>query len=286
MGSGASITYIVEPVTTPAACLLLLFSIDSGDPDAAGRRTVPPGNGAGAAAPAAAPDLAATLGQIDGLHHRRDDPAALADERRLVEQALGRAPQDYEVLWRAARFYFWLSDDPGAAAEARSGLGKTGWDIAERAISANAGQPDGYYWAAVNMGSYALGLGVVKALTLGLEAKFKSRLGRAGQLAPGYQNGGIDVAWGRFYEKLPWPKRDRKQAEAHLRRVLGQLNKNNLRARVYLADTLAHDNRAAEAKKLLDEVAAAPVGRYDAPEERRAKALGVGLLPKVLALMN
>jgi hypothetical protein len=265
---------------------LLLFSIDSGDPDAAGRRTVPPGNGAGAAAPVAAPDLAATLGQIDGLHHRRDDPAALADERRLVEQALGRAPQDYEVLWRAARFYFWLSDDPGAAAEARSGLGKTGWDIAERAISANAGQPAGYYWAAVNMGSYALGLGVVKALTLGLEAKFKSRLERAEQLAPGYQNGGIDVAWGRFYEKLPWPKRDRKQAEAHLRRVLGQLNKSNLRARVYLADTLAHDNRAAEAKRLLDEVAVAPVGRYDAPEERRAKALGVGLLPKVLALMN
>jgi len=231
-----------------------------------------------------------TLGQvkarIDALHRRRDDRAALAEERRLVDGALARASGDYEVLWRAARLYFWLSDDPSIATDERSKIGKIGWDVAERAIAANPEQAAGYYWAAVNMGNYALGLGMVKALTMGLEGKFKGRLERAGQLAPGYQSGGVDVAWGRFYEKVPWPKRDRKQAEAHLRRVLTQLDGNNLRARVYLADTLAHERRAAEAKKLLEEVAAAPVGRYDAPEERRAKALGVGLLPTVLKLME
>jgi hypothetical protein len=226
------------------------------------------------------------LERVDALHAKRDEPAAFATERRLVEGALGRSPNDYEVLWRAARLYFWLSDDPGTGAEPRSQLGKTGWDLAERAISASPGQAAGYYWAAVNIGSYALGIGVLKALTQGIEGKFKSRLERAQQLAPGYQNGGIDVAWGRFYERLPWPKRDRKKAENHLRRVITQVNPSSLRARVYLADTLAHDDRAAEAKKLLDEVAAAPVGRYDAPEERRAKALGVVLLPKVLELMN
>ena len=41
-----------------------------------------------------------------------------------------------------------------------------------------------------------------------------------------------------------------------------------------------------EAKRLLDEVAAAPLGRYDAPEERRAKALGAGLLPEVYAKLK
>jgi predicted Zn-dependent protease len=123
---------------------------------------------------------------------------------------------------------------------------------------------------------------VVKALTQGMEGKFTGRLKKAGELDPKYQHGGVDVAWGRFYEKLPWPKRDRKKAEEHLRRVLTQINPNNLRARVFLADTLAHDNRAAEAKRLLEEVAAAQPGRYDAPEERRAKALGTALLPEVL----
>ena len=265
MGRGASITYILGSVTTPSACLLLLFSIESGH---------------------AGLGETETLGRVDELHRHRDDRAAFAEERRLVDEALARAPRDFEVLWRAARFYFWLSDDPGTGADQRSKMGKAGWDIAERAIAAEPRQVAGYYWAALNMGNYALGLGVVKALTMGMEAKFRSRLERAGELAPAYEFGGIDVAWGRFYEKLPWPKRDQKKAETHLRRVLTALNGNNLRARVYLADTLAHDGRAAEAKKLLDEVAAAPVGRYDAPEERRAKALAVGLMATVVKLMN
>jgi hypothetical protein len=242
---------------------------------------------------AATPDASAKVAglpemvaRIDELHRRRDELPAVAEERKLVDRAVAQAPTNFEVLWRAARLYFWLSDDPGSAHEQRSRLGKVGWDLAERAIVSRPDQPAGYYWAAATMGSYALGLGVMKALTQGLEDKFKTRLSRAEQLAPGYQYGGVQVAWGRFYEKLPWPKRDRKKAEGHLRRVLTDLNRNNLRARVYLADTLANDDRPAEAKQLLEEVMAAPLGRYDLPEERRAKALAVGLLPSVLKRMK
>jgi hypothetical protein len=119
---------------------------------------------------------------------------------------------------------------------------------------------------------------VVKALSIGLEGKFRDRLGKAGALNDGYENAGVETAWGRFYDKLPWPKRDRKQAEEHLRRAM-QINPAALRARVYLASVFLDSDRAPEAKQLLDEVAAAPVGRYDPPEERRAKAMGVGLQP-------
>ena len=230
---------------------------------------------AGMTAPAAAPPTNVS-NRADTLHQRRDAPGVLAEERALLEGALGRAPGDYGLLWRMARACFWLSDDPGIDNDARSKWGKLGWDWAERAITANPAAAEGYYWAAVNMGSYALGLGVVRALTLGLEGKFKDRLERAGALAPGYQFGGVDLAWGRFYEKLPWPKRDHKKAEEHLRRVL-KLFPANLRARVFLADTLIETGRGAEAKQWLDQVAAAKVGAYDAPEERRAKALGDGL---------
>lgn len=264
-----------------------MFAIESGHAATAGNEAVsapPPVRAAPPAAVASSPTE--VLGRIDALHRRRDDPGALAEEKKLVTESLARAPGDFEVLWRAARFYFWMSDDPGAANEQRSQIGKTGWDLAERAIVANPAQAAGYYWAAVTMGNFALGLGVVKALTMGMEDKFKARLMRAEQLAPEYQFGGVDVAWGRFYEKLPWPKRDRKKAEFHLRRALTRASGVNLRARVYLADTLAHDGRGAEGKKLLEEVAGAAVGRYDAPEERRAKALGAGLMPALLKMMN
>jgi hypothetical protein len=132
------------------------------------------------------------------------------------------------------------------------------------------------------MGNYALGLGVVKALAQGMEGKFRGRLGKATQLDPKFEHGAIEVAWGRFYDKLPWPKRDREQAEAHLRRAI-EINSMNLRARVFLASTYMDQDRFVEAKRMLDEVAGTPVsGRYDPPEERRAKALGTALMAQLI----
>ena len=223
--------------------------------------------------------------RLDELHRRRDDRGAFSEEQRLVQAGLARTPDDYGLLWRAARFYFWASDDPSLPKEQRSRWGKDGWDIAERAIVGNPNDVAGYYWAALCMGNYVLGLGVVKALSLGMEAKFRDRLGRAAALNDAYQYGGVETAWGRFFDKLPWPKRDRKQGEEHLRRAL-MINPAALRARVYLAISYLDSNRAAEAKRLLDEVAAAPVGRYDAPEERRAKALGAGLMNEVYSKLK
>ena len=118
-----------------------------------------------------------------------------------------------------------------------------------------------------------------------MEGKFRDRLSRAHGLNPTYDSGGIDTAWGRFYDKLPWPKRDRKKAEEHFRKAI-EVNPNALRARVYLASSYMDADRVIEAKHLLDEVAAAVAGHYDAPEERRAPARGAGLMPTVLARLK
>ena len=268
---------------TVAAAVGLFVEAGVGGTRDAGALRAPPhaaARDAGATAP-----LPTMLARIDELHRRRDDKSAFAEEQRLVQAGLARAPNDYELLWRAARFYFWASDDPGLDKEQRSRWGKDGWDIAEQAIAVNPNDVAGYYWAAVCMGNYALGLGVVKALSAGLDGKFRDRLGKAAALNEGYEWGGVETAWGRFFGKLPWPKRDRKRAEEHLRRAL-QINPAALRARVYLAVTYLDDDRAAEAKRLLEEVAAAPVGRYDAPEERRAKAIAVGLEAELAAKLR
>jgi hypothetical protein len=244
------------------------------------------GGGPGATAPSAttAP-IPALLARVDDLHRRRDDKAAWHEQQRLVQILIARAPHEYDVLWRAARFYFWASDDPSVSKEQRSRWGKDGWDLAEKAIVTNPNDVAGHYWAAFCMGNYALGLGVVKALSQGMEGKFRERLTRAQALNPGYDFGGAETAWGRFFDKLPWPKRDRKKAEEHLRKAI-ELNPYALRARVYLASSYLDADRAIEAKHLLDEVAAAVPGRYDAPEERRAQALGQGLMPTVLAKLK
>jgi tetratricopeptide (TPR) repeat protein len=249
-----------------------------------------PPSSAPAAAPSAPPPAATTslpaqLARIDELHRRRDDPKAWAEEQQLVQATLARAPNDYGTLWRAARLYFWLSDDPTVGSDQRSKWGQQGWDLAEHAIAVNPNDVAGHYWAAVTMGNYALGLGLMKALAKGMEGKFKERLKRAGELDPQYQHGAVDLAWGRFYDKLPWPKRDRKKAQQYLRGAL-QAHPDNLRARVFLAQSLMEDDQLPEAKRLLDEVAAAQPGKYDAPEERRAKLLGQRAMPELLAKLK
>jgi len=152
------------------AALVVLFSAEASTPPAASGPTAAPAGAAPAPTDAAAPapTLAQQLARLDELHKKRDDRVAIGEEQQLVQATLARAPDDYGVLWRAARFYYWLSDDPTVSAEQRSKWGHDGWDLAEHAIAVNPNDVAGHYWAALCMGSYALGLGVMKALSQGL----------------------------------------------------------------------------------------------------------------------
>jgi len=266
------------------SALLTLICL-AASPVGGGTGTLSPALPSQAPQPSQSVPLPAALAQLDDLHRRRDEPAAWVEEQRAVQALLARAPNEYGVLWRAARFYFWASDDPGMPRDQRSRWGKDGWDIAEHAIAVSPNEAGGYYWAALCMGNYVLGLGAMKALSLGIEGKFRDRLGRAQTLNAGYEQGGIEIAWGRFFDKLPWPKRDRKKAQQHLHRAL-EMNPAALRPRVYLAISLMDSGHPQEAKRLLDEVGAAPLGRYDAAEERRAKALASALLPELYAKLK
>jgi tetratricopeptide (TPR) repeat protein len=210
------------------------------------------------------------LARLDRLHERRDRPAALEEARALCDAAVAAAPADAELLWRAARVIFTQSDDPARAPAERSRLGKLAWELAERAVAIDPRSAGGHYWAALAIGSYAEGIGILTALATGIEGKFKGHLQRATELDPGYDHGNIPVVWAAYHLEVPWPKRDRKQAEVDLQQAL-RINPDSLRARLYLARVLFDTGRPAEARTRLGEIASAPVGRYDAPEERRVK---------------
>jgi hypothetical protein len=230
---------------------------------------------AGGAAPGAEAPLqdapaegAALLGEIDAAYERRDEPGAMEGMRAKLEEAEKRAPGDYEVLWRLARHYFWLADDPTLPKKEKSRLGKTGWAYGDRAAAANPERVEGWHYAAAGTGNYALGIGIFTALRQGIEGKFKERLSRAERIDPGFQNGAIQTAWGRFWYELPWPKYSAKKARQALEDALRR-NGDNVRARVYLADLETKEDEPAKARAELEKAVANPPGRYDAPEERR-----------------
>ena len=206
--------------------------------------------------------------EADASYTNRDAPGELEKVTASLTEAEQAAPADYEALWRLARLYSWLSDDPAMADKEKSRLGKIGWEIAERAIKADPARVEGWHYAAVNMGNYSLGIGILKALGQGIEGKFKDRLSHAEKLDPGFSGGAIPTAWGRFWFKLPWPKYDAKKSEKALLEAL-RLNPDNVRARVYLADLYEEEGQKPKAREQLELAAGAQPGRYDAPEERR-----------------
>jgi tetratricopeptide (TPR) repeat protein len=208
------------------------------------------------------------LERADALYTTRDEAGHLGELEKLLKEAEQAAPQDYEVLWRLARLYFWLSDDPSISDDQKSRIGKRGWELGERAVKADPKRVEGQYYAAVTMGNYALGLGVLKALRQGIEGKFKERLSRAEKADPDYSDGAIPTAWGRFYFKLPWPKYDADKSERYLLQALKK-SPQNIRARLYLADLYVKEDHSREARAQLEKVVAHQPGSYDAPEERR-----------------
>jgi len=220
------------------------------------------------------------LARLDALQLRRDQGAALAEAHRLAAEALAVAPSDFGALWRAARVRVAESEQPSQSPAERSRLGKEAYDLAEQAIAANPNDVAGHYWAVLGIGNYAQGIGVLRALASGVEGKFKKPLERATALDERYDHGGIPVIWAAYYLELPWPKRDRARAAQYLQRALA-INPANLRARLYQARIAIDEDRPAEARARLAEIASASVGKYDPPEERRVKQEAAALARKV-----
>ncbi|HTP25522.1 MAG TPA: tetratricopeptide repeat protein [Anaeromyxobacteraceae bacterium] len=233
---------------------------------------------AGARTPEAEPsDLRLRLNRIDKEWKKRDQPGCLDAVRSELAQAERDAPGDYGVLWRMAQLYFWLADDPGLSSTERSRLGKKAWEYGDRASLANPKRVEGWYFAALGMGEYSIGIGVLKALGENIEDKFRQRLSKAESIDPTFYAGGIWNAWGRFYFKLPWPKYDGRRSEQMLHEAL-RVNPENVRARVFLAELYVKEKHRDEARKLLKEAATHQPGSYDVPEERRSAARARKLL--------
>jgi tetratricopeptide (TPR) repeat protein len=248
------------------AAALLAPAVGAGQ--AAPTSGAPPGPGAARPAGAAPADLPAILADADAAYARRDEPGQEALLRERLEAAERAAPSSYDVLWRLARFHVWLADDPDLGGEEKSRRGKRAWEYAEKAIAANPDGAEGWFYAAAGMGNYSLGIGILKALSQGIEGKFKDRLSHAERLRPDLDSGAIPTAWGRFWFKLPWPKYDAKKSRRALEQAL-KMNPENVRAHVYLAELHDKEDRKDEARAEWERAAVASAGSYDPPEARR-----------------
>jgi hypothetical protein len=203
------------------------------------------------------------LSALDARYARRAEPAVVKQLVEELEAALAATPEDFELVWRLARVRHWQAEQTRDAKQKQL-LGQQTWELGERARKLRPERVEGHFYAAVGIGSYSQAVGILKALTEGLEGKFNERLERALKLDPAYDRAGPLLAKGRYYYELPWPKRDLKKSASFFQQA-AERYPEALRPRFYLAETLLADGEKTKANQLLLEVAQGGVA-YDPAE--------------------
>ncbi len=205
--------------------------------------------------------------RFDEVWKHRDQPAAMKEIGAIIKAQIVSDPDSFETNWRLAQVYVWEAN--GADGDHKADLGQAGWEAGDKAILAKPEDVRGHYLAGTGLGLYSEGVGILQALSKGLEGKFRERIQASLRIDKDYLDGAPQVVWGRYFYKLPWPKRDIGESIKVLSAAV-QGHPKNLRAKLYLADSLLEDEKGAEAKKLMQEVVDAPRGD-DPAEEKRIK---------------
>jgi hypothetical protein len=208
------------------------------------------------------------------LWKRRDDGSVLRQLEELAQEQLAQDPDGFETNWREASLLAWEADGEPDGSDEKAAKGKSVWEAGDKAIQANPGDVRGHYNSGVGVGLYSEGVGILTALSQGLEGKFRERLLAALRIDKDYQDGAPQVVWGRYFFKLPWPKRDLDESIKVLRAAVRAHPKNG-RAKLYLADSLivnGLEGQDDDAHRLVQQILDAPGGQ-DPPEERRIKEL-------------
>lgn len=225
--------------------------------------------GAAPAAPAATADAASYAAKLDELWKTRDSADAVKANDDVIREGLKAFPSDYEILWRAARIRWWFAD--GLTEERiKKQTAKEGWNFAKRAVEAKPTGAEAKYFTAINIGAYSQAVGILKALSEGLEGQFVDNLDYAIKNNESFDRYGARTAKGRYYWELPWPKRDLAKSKAELQKSIDK-NPEHLRNYYFLADTLLKDGDKKGAQEAINKVLNGS-DAYDPPEAKRVKA--------------
>lgn len=230
------------------------------------------------AAPPPAADAASFATRLDELWKTRDSADSVKLNDEVIRDGLKAFPADYELLWRSARIRWWVAD--GLSDEKlKKQVAKEGWNFAKRAVEAKPQGPEGKYYTALSIGAYSQAVGILKALSEGLEGQFVENLDFSIKNNESFDRYGGHTAKGRYHWELPWPKRNLGKSKEELQKSIDK-HPEHLRNYYFLADTLLKDGDAKGAKVAIEKALNGSEA-YDPPESRRVKAWAKTLAAKI-----
>lgn len=133
-------------------------------------------------------------------------------------------PQNFDIAWRVARLVYFAGNFGVGydtfKKDKKMEIFKYGYEAADIARKTKTDRVEGYYWYAVNLGSYGLAKGMFSALGYAEEAR--DSLLKSAQLDPKYHWGGPYRVLGRFYQEVPTfiSFGDKKKAEEYFNKAI------------------------------------------------------------------
>jgi tetratricopeptide (TPR) repeat protein len=174
------------------------------------------------------------IAQGDKLYGEMKDLETAQKVLALYQKALLAAEDKYESYWKIARINYYIGSNTEKKKQKKI-IFSQGIYNANKAIGLEPEKPDGYYWLGVNYGVFGEAKGVLKSLSL--VKPIKQAMNKVIELNREYEDGGPDRVLGRVYFKLPGiAGGSKKKSLEHLLKSK-ELGPNDVKTRVYLADT-------------------------------------------------
>jgi hypothetical protein len=264
---------IVPPASLLAVALLLWPASPLADARAKGGAVPPPGKGKS--------DLVDVRTRADALVERGDRAFIKGDRGRAprgtwaaigyYREALKVDQKHFGALWRLARAFMWLGEQSKSNADHRR-LGWKGYGYARRAIQAAPRRVEGHFWAALCIGGYGKGLGIISAIRQGIERRFRGYLDASMRIDRSYDEGGPDRIYALYWHSLPWPLRNNKKSLYHFRRSLGY-SRTNPFTHLYYGKVLAAESQEAKARRHFQRCIGSSTSQGDRVLARRCRRL-------------
>jgi tetratricopeptide (TPR) repeat protein len=210
------------------------------------------------------------ISRADRLFAARDNIESLKQALAIVEAISAKEQSNYDALWRAAKFKYYMADRE----QDKTKKGKTldfAIQAAKKAVMIDGNRVEGHFWFAANAGEYADMKGAFQSLSLvkTIRKEFEAALA----LDPMFENGASYLALGQIDLSLPRllggnEKRGIERLEQGLKSA-----PSNAEMKIALADAYDKKNKRDEARKLLESVLSAgdPARTPNELEELRNK---------------
>ena len=193
----------------------------------------------------------------------------------VVERALAGNTNDYQLLWRAARSYYYAGD---GAPKDRIAFFERGIDAGMRAVARNPDGVEGHYWLGASYGGYCREKGGFTAFMNVKKVRIEMEI--VLRLKETYEDASAYDALGEIDRQLP------RMFGGNLKRSIDFLEKGlnmapgNLQSRYALAEAYLQANRKNEARSQLEQTVQLPLTSSRTNENRRAQDKARKLLAK------